>query len=465
MSFEITFLGASGGPVEGTTCAIMIKPRKVSYRDILTKKLYQHLIVVDAGSGLSQLTETIFNELTTQQPTSKLLNWYLDSLDVSQYTKLKVTMPFKDFGAHTNPFKLAQQIICKMSSYLITHPHLDHIASLVINSAGFSRLNPKNVYGSSYTIDALQRYVFNGIIWPNMPQFGVINMCQKEFGEKWTVGENVREMKKSIQVIRKNSFANGRLNEGLTNDISYNDKCTNRQIPNADNEVSNEHSISTSKHADEPANDISSEPVYSVEMFPLSHGELIKAKKGGPPYPDCSHNGHPHDHYLSSAFLVTQRLDNSSLLIFGDFESDAISNLSNNLRIWKHIAPLIVSPERPLKGIILECSNCDDTSQSELYGHLIPKHLIGELQVLRGLCISLDPSTSQPLKDFPIIVNHVKETVIGASDTDKEFSTKAEASQFPDPRKHVMNQLDELSEEAGLGVKFSMALSGVSIEL
>lgn len=65
MSFEITFLGSSGGPVEGTTCSIMIKPRKVSYQDILTKKLYHQLITIDAGSGLAQLTETIYNEIHT----------------------------------------------------------------------------------------------------------------------------------------------------------------------------------------------------------------------------------------------------------------------------------------------------------------------------------------------------------------------------------------------------------------
>lgn len=87
MSFEITFLGSSGGPVEGTTCSIMIKPRKVSYQDILTKKLYHQLITIDAGSGLAQLTETIYNEIHTQQPTSKHLLWYQDSLPVNEYIK------------------------------------------------------------------------------------------------------------------------------------------------------------------------------------------------------------------------------------------------------------------------------------------------------------------------------------------------------------------------------------------
>lgn len=505
MSFEITFLGSSGGPVEGTTCSIMIKPRKVSYQDILTKKLYHQLITIDAGSGLAQLTETIYNEIHTQQPTSKHLLWYQDSLPVNEYIKSTITMPFKDFGTHINPFKLAQQIICKMSSYLITHPHLDHIASLVINSAGFSRLNPKNIYGSECTIDALERYIFNGIIWPNMPRFGVVNLFRKEYREKWIVGENVDEKKKNMDVLTKRN-----IDLFLTENERKKSKSEGAKSSIPKDLPSLEDAPLSTTSKDQPtskdATDSETEqPVFSVEMFELSHGELIRTRKSKSKTSEvlkcdtgqdssydeviecCASNqyecltpstgslnkndeyniinGHTHEHYLSSAFLVTQNLDNSSLLIFGDFESDAISTLDDNLRIWKHIAPLITSPDNPLKGIILECSNSNDTSLSELYGHLIPFHLIRELKVLEKLCLAVNPTISQPLKDFPIIINHVKESVIGGGALSSEFHMIEDEFHLQDPRKHVMEQLDELNKKENLGIKFSMALSGVTIEL
>ena len=55
-----------------------------------------------------------------------------------------------------------------IETYLITHPHLDHIAGFVINTAGLPGTRPKRIAGLPSTITALKTHVFNNVIWPNL---------------------------------------------------------------------------------------------------------------------------------------------------------------------------------------------------------------------------------------------------------------------------------------------------------
>ena len=56
-----------------------------------------------------------------------------------------------------------------IKGYLISHPHLDHIAGLVIASPADQ---PKPVYGSETTIRLLTENIFNWKIWPNFTSGG-----------------------------------------------------------------------------------------------------------------------------------------------------------------------------------------------------------------------------------------------------------------------------------------------------
>ncbi|KAK6465505.1 3',5'-cyclic-nucleotide phosphodiesterase (3':5'-CNP) [Scheffersomyces coipomensis] len=384
MSFEITFLGASGGPIEGTNCSILVKPSHLSYETIINQNLKDEVICIDAGSGLLQLSEIIHNEQLHQQSNSKLLHLYNDSLPTKDYisstkakgTNIKITTPFKSLK--DTCFKSSQSIFNNVQTYLITHPHLDHINALVINSSSFSKLNPKQIFGSNYTIDALKVHIFNGIIWPKLNNFNLINLISKPFWHQFSI--------------------------------------------NNDN--------------------------YNITMFDLSHGvscsngfvkheDIIEQPR------DCNNIVRNEDTcYLSSAFLIESPSFHKSLLIFGDFESDLMSNLSKNKRVWNFIAPIINSNQ--LSGIILECSNQNDSNEDELYGHLIPNHLIHELKYLESKCISLNSSISKPLQGLNIIVNHIKEPL----DT------------VHDPRQMILQELNNLND---LGVQFSIGLSGVSV--
>ncbi len=55
-----------------------------------------------------------------------------------------------------------------IDTYLITHPHLDHIAGFVINTAGLPGTRPKRLAGLPSTIDAFKTHIFNNVIWPNL---------------------------------------------------------------------------------------------------------------------------------------------------------------------------------------------------------------------------------------------------------------------------------------------------------
>ncbi|CAN3377254.1 hypothetical protein DIURU_003495 [Diutina rugosa] len=171
--FELTFLGCSGGPMEGSTCALLVKPATSSY---LTLKPGE-LLCIDGGSGLASLTETIYHEQRTSQPYSKTIELLASQTNIKSpqdICEAVVTTPFAEIQG--SPFYEARKIFSCLSNYLITHPHLDHIAGLVVNSSGFDAENPKSVYGSEVCMSALSAHIFNNIIWPDLPQHKLLSL-------------------------------------------------------------------------------------------------------------------------------------------------------------------------------------------------------------------------------------------------------------------------------------------------
>lgn len=389
---DITFLGTSGGPIEGATCAILVKPSVISYDTILNESLQDELLCIDAGSGIYLLSEIIYNEQESSQPYSRYKNLYPESMEVDQYIDPNLLLtPFKDLR-QSSPFKLAHKIFENMNHYLITHPHLDHISALAINSAGFKPNNSqKKVIGSSNTVNSLQDYIFNGIIWPNMPSFNIIKLITMDYWVKSQVGPNYE--------ITMFNLLHGKIKNNLCSTV-INERKSDTDSPRTPASRSGSPSVSVGDQT-----------------------------------------------YESSAFLITYKSGSTSILVFGDFESDIISKTTKNFQIWHRIAPLINS--KSLSAIILECSSCLTLSHIELYGHLMPLHLIKELDSLALECRRINPTSTKPLEGFNIIVNHVKESADG---------------QF-DPRRKIQEDLERLNREYDLGVKFSIALGGVTIRI
>lgn len=127
---------------------------------------------------------------------------------------------------------------------------------------------------------------------------------------------------------------------------------------------------------------VKEEKLYSIEetdlemsVFPLSH-----------PVP-------------SSAAWIKNKIGNS-ILYFGDTGPDRVEQNGHLNTIWKTVAKDL--KEGKLKAILIEVSFSNAQPSDKLFGHLTPKFLVEELQSLAQYA-GIDS-----LKDFPIVVTHIK---------------------------------------------------------
>jgi cAMP phosphodiesterase len=98
------------------------------------------------------------NQAHTSNGTKK--NFSISTLDAFNGLQL----PHK--SSRANAAYVTRELV---STYLITHPHLDHISGFVINTASFQHTSrPKRLAALSTTIDAIKTHIFNDVIWPNM---------------------------------------------------------------------------------------------------------------------------------------------------------------------------------------------------------------------------------------------------------------------------------------------------------
>ena len=101
----------------------------------------------------------------------------------------------------------------------------------------------------------------------------------------------------------------------------------------------------------------------------------------------------------SSAFIVKNQ-SADCLLYLGDTGADTIEHSQNIRSLWKVVAPLITAHR--LKAIMIEVSFPNRQQDKLLFGHLKPILLNQELAVLA------EYTDKENLKDFPIIVTHIK---------------------------------------------------------
>ncbi|CCH43598.1 3',5'-cyclic-nucleotide phosphodiesterase 1 [Wickerhamomyces ciferrii] len=368
MSFDITILGSSGGPLEGITCSYILKPSYISYKSIIEDNLSQYLIAIDAGSGLNRITEIITNEKSNSKESiaNKILSYYEDSLSIQHYIHHSISINHHYnicTEINSSPIELSFKILNLINTYLISHPHLDHINGLIINSAAFHNQSNKSklVYGLKETTEALQKYIFNDIIWPNL----------------------IHE----------------------SNGISFLDLID--IIPN--------ESIQLNE-------------IYKVIPFEINHGT----------------KQYTNLEYKSTSFLIKDLNKNQYILIFGDVESDKNSKFPKNKFIWESISDLITTGR--LKSIIIECSTPNLPDQEPRFGHLTPDSLIDELKILQNIILNKsDTSPTPPLNGLNILITHVKENKFGK-----------------EPRKIILNELNELNEKYNLGCQFSILLTGLT---
>ena len=256
-------------------------------------------------------------------------------------------------------YRLASRIYSSVTAYLITHPHLDHLAGLIINSSQkFGSY--KRLVGFEKTLKGIE-LAFGGLLWPALAS--------------WS---NCGGLVERLQYLQVEPFA--------------------------------KFDIPTPK------------TLFKCVPFPVSHGTIgLVADARTHAYLQVEKD--PNEVYDSIAYFVELNYERSpkSFLFWGDVEPDAISTLPRNKPVWIEAAKRFVLGE--LQWIWIECSYMNARPNNLLFGHFKPDLLIDELETLAIVVekfrqmpeeelrninateFSVDGCTNQANKDEHILAN------------------------------------------------------------
>lgn len=308
------------------------------------------VIALDAGVHLSSITrileETQPSGLGTLIPLPHIL-------ETGPFAGLEIASA----SAATNAGYVTRQLI---DTFLITHPHLDHICGFVINTAGLPGARPKRLAGLPSTIAAFKHHIFNNVIWPNLSDenngAGLVTYMRLVEGGSPALGEG--EGKGYLEIsdglgVKIFSVSHGH--------------CIERH-PHRGSSTSSSHfgsfeaSSLTASPRGAPGSTAASGPSS------LSRPSVAGQEKES----ICV--------YDSSAYFIRDNATGREVLMFGDVEPDSISLSPRNLGIWREAAPRVANGN--LAAIFIECSYDNSRTDDRLFGHLTPRYVIREMQAL-----------------------------------------------------------------------------------
>ncbi|KAJ2905943.1 hypothetical protein MKZ38_003731 [Zalerion maritima] len=347
--------GAGGGPQESNTTAFLIRSLSSGWRK-------GSVVAVDAGVHLSAIERILESTQPPELATGSLSLPH--TLASGPFSGMEV--PHKTPAA--NAAHIARNLI---DTYLITHPHLDHISGFVINTAGLPGTRPKRLAGLPSTINAFKAHIFNNVIWPNLSDenngAGLVTYMRLVEGGSPAMGEEGYLEITDGLAVKTWSVSHGH--------------CIERHSHRGST-VSRYGSMDASS-----ANLSMSMSMASPRGFPF-HASLARASSIGPSSQGCEGTGTPGGScggqsvcvYDSCAYFIRDVSTPREVLIFGDVEPDSISLSPRNMQIWQEAAPKVVAGN--LAAILIECSYDDSRPDDRLFGHMIPRYLTEELKVL-----------------------------------------------------------------------------------
>ncbi|TQS35369.1 hypothetical protein Golomagni_04214 [Golovinomyces magnicellulatus] len=341
-ALQVIVLGSGGGPIETNTTAFLV-------RSVAKQWSKGSLLAVDAGVHLSSISEILEKTDGVYDDTNSE-NELENSRTQEQPKRVLSNGPFAGMELQHESVKANAGYITSelVGTYLITHPHLDHISGLVVNSSSLLGTRPKIIAGLPSTISALKTHIFNNVIWPNLSD-----------------ENNGAGLVSYMRLVEDKS-------PSLFNseDDSFTGVCEGLQVKAWS--VSHGHCFEKHEKLGSITESQSEKPrnrAGSTSSFTTSERNLRKSSV--------------HDRLClseSSAFLIQDVVTRKEILIFGDVEPDSISLFPRNKNVWTAAAPRIVAGN--LRGIFIECSYDDTRSVDGLFGHLAPRYLIEEIKVL-----------------------------------------------------------------------------------
>lgn len=373
--------GAGGGPNEDNVTGLLVRSTSRQWtRD--------SILAVDAGVHLAAIIK-IFEEhlpqaaVRTQKNNSAAPTPYggdtpTTSNDSGKPKLSMITGPFTNLELPHETAKANATYVfrCLISTFLITHPHLDHVAGFAINTAALQQtLRRKRVAALPSTIEAIKEHIFNGIIWPNLSDegdgaVGFVSYDRLVDGGNVALGDG--EGRGYIEVCDGLAVKGWSVSHG---------EC-----------MSHNHKASYSSESTE----VGYSPYYSRRSSrkDISSGSMDSGRSQT--FAPVSEK----KAYDSAAYFLRDEHTGKEILIFGDVEPDSVSLNPRTARVWQDAAAKLSAGL--LTGILIECSYDDSQPDSMLFGHLTPRHLVVELGVLakmvRGLAAHDDGRSSSPRK-------------------------------------------------------------------
>ncbi|GAA6063270.1 hypothetical protein JCM10212_004285 [Sporobolomyces blumeae] len=390
-AFDLLVIGCGGGPIESNLSCYLVKPKNKKWNDGCTALegksttefsafvkrrlgLLTKLLVHDSGGSTIGAISTLV-ERTPFSFEGFNLGIGVDEDEQSSVAGGASGSDRSSSSASTGTAgvgregggRCAGKIWEMITSFAITHSHLDHISGLVLSSAACTP-PPKTVYGLKRTVENLEK-IMDGGPWPML----------------------------------------GGWEEGITRGRAYVWK-----------------EIDVPQTGDLPSYPLS--PSLSMTALPISHGADPSHFHKPPPKPNGSSDlpsssipSHP-EAYDSTAFFVRndEQEGAKEFLFFGDVEPDSISARPLNRKVWEVAAAKIV--DRRLNVIFLECSYPASQPQDKLFGHLSPPFVLEEMRVLAGLVDeerkrrgTVPPERERgPLDGVFVVIQHIKDDIFTA---------------------------------------------------
>lgn len=406
-AIQVICLGSGGGPSEDNVTGFLV-------RSTATKWSKNSVIAVDAGSHLAAITRILEKDFPLvsdpDPPLPSERNHDDDDRDFGStspgtapqsddesgaetpisereapvtITTLKngafAGLQFPHASARANALHVVREHI---STYLITHPHLDHVSGFVINTAAFHNTSrPKRLAALPFTVNAIKTHIFNNVIWPNLTDedggVGLVTFQRLAEGGNIALGEG--SGRGFIEVCDGLGVKGFKVSHGhCMRGPGQTQRGSNATLPET---PSIQHTIPTQHLPDGregrslsfslPTQSAPGTPAFSV----IETGRRTSGATAIPP-----------DHCVvdSTAYFIradsTFTTPKKEILIFGDVEPDSISLSPRTAQIWAEAAPKIAAGI--LTGIFIEVSYTNAQGDAVLFGHLAPRHLLAELQNL-----------------------------------------------------------------------------------
>ncbi|KAL8356633.1 hypothetical protein RB601_001772 [Gaeumannomyces tritici] len=396
-ALQVIVLGSGGGPDESNTTAFLV-------RSLASGWGKGCLVAVDAGVHLSAINRILE---ATQPP---------GLLDGSVPVPHKLESgPFKGLELpHASPGANAAHVLRTLvDAYLITHPHLDHIAGFVINTAGLPGTRPKRLAGLPSTIAAFKAHIFNNVIWPNLSDenngAGLVTYSRLVEGGSPALGDGdgrgYLEISDGLSV-KAWGVSHGHCIERHSHRGSASSSAT--RYPSFDASPFSGSSMgavgmgglmsglmsprSLARHNSAAPNLAVFLQQQAAARASVEAGGMLGAATpthagaGGPGGGGsvASIMGHNSTEnvcvYDSSAYFVRCVATGREVLIFGDVEPDSVSLSPRNAVVWAEAAPRVAAGR--LAAIFIECSYDDSQTVDRLFGHLTPRFVDQEMQAL-----------------------------------------------------------------------------------